>query len=201
MIHLLPLGNYEIVLASKSPRRQQLFGGMELPFRVLTKEAEESFPDDMPPAEVAAYLSETKADAFTESELPENFLLISADTTVLIGDSILNKPADRAEAVQMLEQLSGKWHQVITGICFRTKTRKHVFSDCTEVLFDELTTAEIDWYVDWYKPFDKAGAYGIQEWIGYIGIRKIKGSFYNVMGLPSQKLYVELKNFLTNEAH
>jgi septum formation protein len=188
---------YHIILASKSPRRQQLLAGMDIEFEIITKDTDEDFPDDMPLDKVAAYLCEKKADAFDELELPENYLLITADTVVVVDGIILNKPADEAEAVSMLQQLSGNCHEVITGICLRSAKYKKVFSEQSRVQFGHLDVEEIQHYVKQYQPFDKAGAYGIQEWIGYVGIRSIEGSFYNVMGLPTHRLFHELKAFPT----
>ena len=185
--------HYYLVLASKSPRRQQLLSGMDFDFQVLTRETDESFPLELAVEDVAAYLCEKKAFSFDIKELPENFLLITADTTVLVGDTILNKADNPDDAAKMIRMLSGKWHRVITAICLRSATNKKVFSECTEVKFKKLCQEEINWYIEHYKPFDKAGAYGIQEWIGYIGVKSISGSFYNIMGLPIQKLYGELK--------
>ncbi|MBW7848507.1 MAG: septum formation protein Maf [Bacteroidales bacterium] len=191
------LKSYNVVLASKSPRRQELLKGMGLDFSVLTKDLDEFFPDHLPPTEVASYLSRVKAEAFREEELPENYLLIAADTVVIVGSAILNKPGDIAETIGMLGQLSGKTHTVATGICLRTAQKTCVFTDFTEVDFAKLSHDEMEYYAQNYRPFDKAGAYGIQEWIGFIGITGIRGSFYNVMGLPTQRLYNELKQFIS----
>lgn len=188
---------YHIILASKSPRRQQLLAGMDIEFEIITKDTDEDYPDDMPLEEVAAYLCEKKADAFDERELPANYLLITADTVVVVDGVILNKPADEEEAVTMLQQLSGNSHEVITGICLKSAKYKKVFSEQSKVKFGHLDVEEIQHYVKRYQPFDKAGAYGIQEWIGYVGIRSIEGSFYNVMGLPTHRLFHELKAFPT----
>ncbi len=189
------LADYQIVLASKSPRRQQLLSGMDIHFTIQTKETEESFPAEMPLQKVAPFLSEKKAMAFEIAELPANFLLITADTVVIVENQILNKPANTAEAVFMLQQLSGKTHQVVTGVCLRSAHKTITFSESSDVTFGVLTLEEIQRYVDHYEPFDKAGAYGIQEWIGYIAIKSVSGSFYNVMGLPTHRLFEELKNF------
>lgn len=195
------LSKYHIVLASKSPRRQQLLAGMDLQFMVQTKDVDESFPEEMPLYEVAPFLSRKKAESFDALELPDNFLLITADTVVIVDDQILNKPADSAEAVSMLSKLSGKTHQVVTGVTLRCKEKMIVFSECSDVTFGDLLPAEIEWYVDQYQPFDKAGAYGIQEWIGYIAIKSVSGSFYNVMGLPTHRLFQELKQFECKKDH
>lgn len=189
------LNTYNIVLASQSPRRQQLLKGMDLDFVVITKEVDESFPDQMPHHQVAPYLCEKKSLSFEANELPDNFLLITADTVVIVGDTILNKPANEEEAAAMLHLLSGKSHQVVTGVCIRCHSKHLVFSEISTVKFGKLSNEEIDWYVKKYRPFDKAGAYGIQEWIGYIAIEAINGSFYNVMGLPTHRLFNALKAF------
>lgn len=188
---------YNVVLASKSPRRQELLKGIGLEFSVLTKDIDESFPDYLSPMEVASYLSRVKAEAFLEEELPESYLLIAADTVVIVGSTILNKPDDIAETIEMLRLLSGKTHTVATGICLRTAQKTCVFTDFTEVDFAFLSQDEMEYYARNYRPFDKAGAYGIQEWIGFIGITGIRGSFYNVMGLPTQRLYNELKQLIS----
>jgi len=193
------LKDYHLVLASKSPRRQQLLEGMDVNFTLITKDVDESFPDTMPLEAVAPFLSEKKAKAFDENELPDNFLLITADTVVIIGDTILNKPANSEEACAMLSLLSGQTHKVVTGVCLRSKEQICVFSESSDVKFGELEADEIQSYVAKYQPFDKAGAYGIQEWIGYIAIESVKGSFYNVMGLPTHRLYLELKKFVSND--
>lgn len=188
--------SFQLVLASNSPRRQQLLAAMDLPFVVITSEVDESFPAEMPLLEVAAYLSKKKSLSFDIEKLPPHFLLITADTVVIVEDKILNKAANPAEAMEMLSLLSGKTHQVVTGVCLRWGDKMTVFSEVSEVKFAALSTPEMQWYVDKYKPFDKAGAYGIQEWIGYIGIESIKGSFYNVMGLPTHRLYQALRDIL-----
>ena len=189
------LKKYQVVLASKSPRRQELLRGMGVDFTIQTKETEESFPPEMPLDEVPKYLSQQKSLAFNLNELPTGFLLITADTVVICDDEILGKPKDRAEAVRMLEQLSGKAHHVVTGVTVRTAEKSESFSVKSEVTFAVLEAGEIDYYIDNYKPYDKAGAYGIQEWIGYVGISGLEGSFYNVMGLPTRRLFQCLKTF------
>jgi septum formation protein len=188
------LNNYSIVLASKSPRRQELLKRMGLSFVCLTKETQESYPP-MAFDKVPEYLSLQKSLAFSDEELPERFLLITADTVVIAGDEILGKPKDRDDAMRMMAILSGKTHHVVTGVTVRSKSKTKSFSVKTEVTFATLDPEEMAYYVDCYQPYDKAGAYGIQEWIGYIGISGINGSFYNVMGLPTRKLYQTLKNF------
>ena len=189
---------YPIILASNSPRRQELLRNLGISFSVRVKETDEYFPADMPAEEVAQYLAEQKASAFTE-ELQDE-VIITADTTVVLEDNVLNKPADAEEAYQMLKRLSGKVHKVITGVCLLSnhegEALKTSFSDTTSVFFSQLTDDEIYYYIHHYRPFDKAGSDGIQEWIGMIGIEKIEGSYYNVMGLPVEKLYKQLKNFI-----
>jgi len=188
------LKDYSVVLASKSPRRQDLLKRMGVDFVCLTKETDESYPP-MPHDAVAQYLSLQKSRAFADEELPENYLLITADTVVIAGDEILGKPHDRADAIRMMEVLSGKTHHVVTGVTVRSKDKTKSFSVKTRVTFAPLEPEEMAYYVDRYQPYDKAGAYGIQEWIGYVGISSISGSFYNVMGLPTRRLYQTLKNF------
>ena len=188
------LDKYSVVLASKSPRRQELLRGMGVHFECITKETPERFPM-MPLKKVAGYLSRQKSQAFTDEELPENYLLITADTVVIAENEILGKPVDRDDAFRMLRLLSGKTHVVVTGVTIRSKEHTKTFSASSSVTFANLDPEEMAYYVDHYRPFDKAGAYGIQEWIGYVGISGLRGSFYNVMGLPTQRLYNALKNF------
>lgn len=189
------LNNYNIILASKSPRRQELLKGIGLNFNVLTKDVDESYPSRLSVYEVAPYLSLKKAKAFEDAELPDNYMIITADTIVVVGDEILGKPKDKENACEMLHKLSGKKHSVITGVTIRTKDRTKTFSAVSNVVFEKLDSEEINYYVDDFKPFDKAGSYGIQEWIGYIGVSAVEGSYFNVMGLPTQKLYTVLKTF------
>lgn len=188
------LEKYTVVLASKSPRRQELLKGMGAHFVCLTKETPEDYPE-MPFKKVPEYLSRQKSLAFTDEELPSNYLLITADTVVIAENEILGKPADREDALRMLHVLSGKSHHVVTGVTVRTKDKSKTFSAISKVTFAPLDSEEMAYYVDQYKPYDKAGAYGIQEWIGYVGISGLQGSFYNVMGLPTRKLYQTLKSF------
>ena len=190
------LKKYDILLASGSPRRKQLLSEMGLTFRVQTKEVEENFPPGLSPSETAIFLSELKSNVFRPSELTNNTLLITADTIVSLEKEILGKPKNKAEAREILQKLSGRKHKVITGITLRTKDRMHSFSASTDVYFSKLTDEEINYYITKYEPFDKAGAYGIQEWIGHIAIEKIEGSYFNVMGLPTHRLYQELGNFI-----
>lgn len=194
MMPLTNLDHYELILASKSPRRKQLLADLGLTFRVEVLDVDESFPLEMPAGEVAAYLADKKAQAFLPVLQP-NQLVITADTVVVCDEQILNKPNDVAHAQTMLRQLSGKKHQVITGVCLLSEQKTVLFSVCTDVWFKELSEEEINFYIENYRPFDKAGAYGIQEWIGFIGIYRIDGSYFNVMGLPVQKLYEQLSVF------
>ena len=184
--------NYKLILASASPRRQQLMKDAGFTFEVRLKNVEEKYPQELHWENVPEYLSKVKASAFRE-ELKADEVLITADTVVCNHDRILGKPADRKEAISMLQELSGNRHLVVTGVSVTTRTEQLSFSSRTDVFFKRLSNEEIEFYVDTYKPFDKAGAYGIQEWIGYIGIERIEGSFYNVMGLPIQKLYETLR--------
>ena len=184
--------NYKLILASASPRRQQLMKDAGFTFEVRLKNVEEKYPQELHLENVPEYLSKVKASAYRE-ELKADEVLITADTVVCIHDRILGKPADRKEAISMLQELSGNRHLVVTGVSVTTRTEQLSFSSRTDVFFKHLSNEEIEFYVDTYKPFDKAGAYGIQEWIGYIGIERIEGSFYNVMGLPIQKLYETLR--------
>lgn len=184
--------NKNIILGSKSPRRQELLKGLDIAFSVHSKDTDESYPHNINLRDIAIYLAEKKADAF---DLTKDDLLITADTVVLVDNKILEKPATTHEAHKMLHALSGKQHTVITGVCIRDYTRKLKFDDITEVHFAELSDAEIEYYIEKFKPFDKAGSYGVQEWIGYVAVYKIVGSFYNVMGLPVQKVYEQLKKW------
>lgn len=189
------LKKYNVVLASKSPRRCELLRGMGVTFTVLTKDVVERAPEGIGVEDKAVFLSGLKSDAFSDVELPERYLLISADTVVVDQNDILGKPADRDEACRMLRRLSAKPHKVITGVTVRDKARRESFAAVSQVWFEELDDSMIDYYVDNFRPFDKAGSYGIQEWIGYVAISRIEGSFYNVMGLPTQKLYKTLCGF------
>lgn len=185
---------YNIVLVSQSPRRRELLKGLELEFECTSVDTDESYPASLKDGEIPMYIAEQKADAYLP-QMADNTLAITADTVVLINGSVLGKPKCRQEAVDMLHTLSGNAHQVITGVCIFTKGKRKTFSVLTDVQFTTLTDAEIEHYIDTYKPFDKAGSYGVQEWIGYVGIEKITGSYFNVMGLPVQRLYKELNQF------
>ena len=183
--------NYKIVLASNSPRRKELLAGLGFDYEVRTLQGlDESYPEGLSMEEIPQYISRKKAAAYT---LNPDELLITADTIVYLDGEVLGKPADEAEAKQMLRKLSGKTHQVVTGVTLSTTEMQHSFASVSQVTFAQLSEAEIDHYVTHYHPLDKAGAYGIQEWIGYIGVTRIEGSYFNVMGLPVQRLYSEMK--------
>ncbi len=189
------LENYQIILASKSPRRQYLLKELCIDFKIVeTNNVDEIYPENFPKHEIPVLLAEIKAQAFSD-KLTDNQLIITADTIVLLNNEVLQKPTDYNDAVNILKKLSNNKHTVVTGVCLKSKQKQVVFSSDTDVYFKKLTHDEITYYLDNYKPFDKAGAYGIQEWIGYIGVEKIEGSYFNVMGLPIQKLYEELKIF------
>ena len=187
------LRNYRIVLASQSPRRKELLAGLGLEYesRVLP-DVDESFPPGLAGGDIPMYIAREKAEAYRPS-LGADELLITADTIVWLGGSVLGKPADRDDALRMLRLLSGRTHEVYTGVCLTTTRWQHAFTARTEVSFCTLGEEEIAWYVDRCRPFDKAGAYGVQEWIGYVGVEHISGSYFNIMGLPVQRLYRELK--------
>lgn len=189
--------NYQVILASASPRRKQLLEQMDINFSVSPKDIDEVFPGGMNPVEVAEFLSKKKADAFQENELEGQTLIIAADTIVAVDEKILGKPIDKKNAKEILNTLSGKTHVVVTGVTLRKKGGSVTFSASTSVTFKQLSKEEINYYLENFKPYDKAGAYGIQEWIGHVAISKIEGSFYNVMGLPTYKLHIELQKFLS----
>lgn len=182
----------KLILASKSPRRQELIKNLGFPFEVRIKEIEEIYPSSLIPEEVPVYLAELKSSPFIEN-LASDELLITSDTVVIAENRILGKPTDSLEAFEMIKSLSGKQHKVVTGVCLSTQEKMSSFAGTTIVHFSELSDAEINYYIETYKPFDKAGAYGIQEWIGLIGISSIEGCFYNVMGLPVNAIYSKLK--------
>jgi len=188
------LKSKKIILASKSPRRQELLKGLDIQFEIKTKEVDESYPLTMKPEQVPVFLAEKKADAFVDL-LEKDTILITSDTIVIQGKNILEKPNSIEEGKAMIRKLSGQVHTVVTGVCIRTLEKSINFSDETRVLFTDLTDDEIDYYMKNYQPFDKAGSYGVQEWIGYVGIEKLEGSYYNVMGLPVHKVYTALKTF------
>ncbi|WP_374164685.1 Maf family nucleotide pyrophosphatase [Arcticibacter sp. MXS-1] len=184
-----------IILASKSPRRQELLNLMSIDFRVVLKEVDESFPAGLGLAETALFIAEKKARAFDESIKPGE-IVVTADTIVCIERNILGKPENEEHAFEMLSMLSGKKHEVITGVALFTSERLHSFYEVTEVYFRPLTSEQIRYYIRQYEPFDKAGAYGIQDWIGLVGIERISGSYTNVVGLPTERLYRELQSFM-----
>lgn len=186
--------NYSIILGSQSPRRKELFAGLNLPFRVEVREIAENFPAEMSAFEAPEFLAIQKAVPFKD-DFKKNDLLITSDTIVLIDNQILGKPFDYKHAFEMLQLLSGRKHMVITGVCITTANKQVTFSDRTDVFFKSLSPDEIDYYLTHYQPYDKAGSYGVQEWIGYVAIEKIEGSYFNVMGLPIQRLYEELLKF------
>lgn len=184
--------SYKIILASNSPRRKELLAGLGLPFEVrVLNGIDESFPSSLPVSDVALYIAGKKADAY-RINMSSDELIITADTIVIVGDEILGKPHDEADAVRMLREISGRTHQVTTGVCLIAEGWERRFSVTTNVTFKTLSDEEIHYYIDHYHPYDKAGAYGIQEWIGYIGVTGLNGSYYNVMGLPVQRIYEAL---------
>ena len=186
---------WKIILASNSPRRKELLAGLDLQFEVrVLQDIDESYPHDLPTLKIAEFISKKKADAYVET-MADDELVITADTVVILGDEVMGKPHDEADAKRMLGELSGRTHQVATGVTLSTKERQISFSVVTDVTFKQLSADEIDYYVRTYHPMDKAGAYGIQEWIGYIGVTALKGSYFNVMGLPVQRIYEALKTF------
>ena len=184
----------KLILASNSPRRKELLAGLDIPFEVhVLQGVDESYPDSLPSEQVAEFIATQKAKAY---EVNPDEIVITADTVVVVDDEILGKPVDEEDAKDMLRKISGKSHHVITGVCLKGYDKQKSFSVDTEVTFKELHDAEIDYYIKHYRPFDKAGAYGIQEWIGYIGVTSIQGSYFNVVGLPVQRIYNELsRNF------
>jgi septum formation protein len=189
------INNFRITLASRSPRRQQLLDELGLKFNVVIKEYDESYPKGMNGEEIASYIAYEKAALFRD-EVSENEIVITADTIVWCNGHVLGKPADRDDAVRILKEISGNTHEVITGVSFLSSSKHHTFSDITKVTFDDISKEQIEYYIDNYKPYDKAGAYGIQEWIGIVACSRIEGSYFNVVGLPVQKLYKELQLFI-----
>jgi len=186
--------DYNIILGSNSPRRKELLAGLDLKFEVhVIPGIDESYPHELPVAEIAEHIAVKKAAAY-KGIMKADDLVLTADTVVILGDMVLGKPANLDEARRMLRMLSGQTHHVVTGVCLTTADKQRRFSVVTDVAFKELSDAEIDYYVERYKPLDKAGAYGIQEWIGHIGVTSINGSYFNVMGLPVQRIYTELQN-------
>jgi septum formation protein maf len=189
--------HYQLILASASPRRKELLAGLNIPFEVrLIDGIDETYPPELPTDEVPLYISQKKAAAYKANISPHTIVL-TADTVVVCNEQILGKPIDEADARRMLQMLSGKTHRVITGVTLLVEGNSKSFSVATDVTFNPLSATEIDYYIRTFKPFDKAGAYGIQEWIGYIGVTAINGSYFNVMGLPVQRIYEELRTYFT----
>ena len=180
----------KIILSSNSPRRKELLAGLDIPFEVkVLSGIDESYPEGLGIEEIPQYIAMEKAAAY---DIAEDEIVITADTVVVLGDAILGKPVDESDAKNMLRALSGNTHRVVTGVCITSADKQRKFSVVSEVTFKVLSDTEIDYYVNRYRPFDKAGAYGIQEWIGYVGVTSLKGSYFNVMGLPVQRIYEEL---------
>ena len=189
------LNNYRIILASRSPRRQQLLRDLGLRFDVVIKEYTETYPEGLGGEEIARYVAHEKAISF-KNGISDNEIVITADTIVWCNNKVLGKPLDREDAIRMLEEISGNTHEVITGVCIYSSNKEKTFSVSTKVTFETLSEEEINYYIDKYKPYDKAGAYGIQEWIGIAACSHIDGSYFNVVGLPVQRLYKELQSFI-----
>lgn len=180
----------KIILSSNSPRRRELLAGLDIPFEVKVLEGiDESYPDGLSVEEIPQYIAKEKADAY---QVADDEIVLTADTVVVLDNEILGKPVDDADARRMLRALSGKTHKVITGVCLTSTERQRLFAVVSEVTFKSLSDDEIDYYITHYQPLDKAGAYGIQEWIGYVGVTALKGSYFNVMGFPVQRIYDEL---------
>ena len=188
------LNNSNIILASGSPRRQQFFLDLNLKFEIRLKEIEEVYPTNLAAAEIPKFLAELKANAFKD-ELLDNDLLITSDTIVWLDNKALGKPKDYDDAFAMLRELSGNMHEVITSVCFKTNKSTDIISEITKVYFNTLNDEEIEFYINTFEPYDKAGGYGIQDWIGLVAVNKIEGSYANVMGLPADEVYKYLKNF------
>ena len=190
------LRHNNLLLGSKSPRRHELLKALGLHYSLVEIDVEEVYPSHLQGADIARYLCELKADAYNSEHMPADSILVTADTIVWLDGKYIGKPAGRAEAIEMLTQLSGKQHSVYSGICLKSSTRKVVFHSHTLVTFRELGLDEIEYYVSHHKPYDKAGSYGIQDWIGYIGVTGIEGCYYNVMGFPVQLFYEQLTRFI-----
>lgn len=187
--------DYHIILASNSPRRKELLAGIDVNFDVrVIRDIDESYPASLPTKDIAEYISRKKATVYRQ-QMASDELIITADTIVVLDSEVMGKPHDEADASRMLHKLNGRTHQVITGVTLTTIDRQRSFSVETDVTFKSLTDEEINYYIQHYKPFDKAGAYGIQEWIGHIGVTALKGSYFNVMGLPVQRIYEALRQF------
>jgi septum formation protein len=187
------LKNYKIILASGSPRRQQFFKDLDFDFEIRLKEVDEVYPDHLKGKEITDYLAQLKSEAFTDDMQP-NEIIVTSDTIVWLDNKALGKPKDKDEAVQMLQSMAGKTHEVITSVCFKQLDKTDILNTVTKVTFNPISTEEIKYYIDHYQPFDKAGAYGIQEWIGLMAIQKIEGSYTNVVGLPTDLVF----NYLSN---
>ncbi|MEZ4807672.1 MAG: Maf family protein [Flavobacteriales bacterium] len=198
MMDTSPLPPLRLILASASPRRRELLKGLDLPVEITTAEVDETPPPGLPHRALAEHLARKKSEAWKGYLAPDQ-ILITADTTVLIEEELLNKPADTSEATRMLQRLAGRTHEVLTGVCMRGRTRSVAFTDIASVTFAKLTDAEIAYYVHRYSPFDKAGGYGVQDWIGYVAVERIEGSFYTVMGLPLHRVHAQLKEFVPFE--
>ncbi len=189
------LKSYRIILASRSPRRQELLKELGVGFDIVIRDFEETFPGGLNGEEIARYVSHSKAASFRE-EMADNEIVITADTIVWCNNQVLGKPVDKQDAIRILKEISGNTHEVITGVSLFSKDKEVTFSVSTKVTFEELSDVDINYYIDKYKPYDKAGAYGIQEWIGIIACSRIEGSYFNVVGLPVQRLYKEIQNFI-----
>ena len=187
--------SYKVILGSKSPRRKELLTKLGIKFNIKTTQKAEHYPEDLNKSEIAEFLAKKKSEVIAK-ELAGNYLLITADTTVIQNNKVIHKPKDKNDAIRILQNLSGKTHNVISGVCIKSDVKKVIFSSITEVTFNKLSENEIIYYIESLNPFDKAGSYGIQEWIGYIGIQKINGSYNNVVGLPTAELYQKLKLFI-----
>lgn len=191
------LNEFKIILASRSPRRQQLLRELGLKFDVIIRDYEEIYPEGLTGEEIARFVAYEKAASF-KNELSDDEIVIAADTIVWCNNKVMGKPVDHQDAIRILKEISGNTHEVITGVSIRSQSKEFTFSDSTNVSFEALTDEEISYYINKYKPYDKAGAYGIQEWIGIIACNHIDGSYFNVVGLPVQRLYKELQNFIGN---
>ncbi len=194
-MNIANISTYKIILGSNSPRRKELLSGLDIPFEVkIIPEVEETYPSTLWKEEIPVYLAKLKANAY-KSSLDDEAMLITADTIVWLDGKVYGKPDTKEDATKMLRALSGKTHEVITGVCMTTKEKQKAFYAVSKVKFATLDEEEIQYYIEKYKPYDKAGSYGVQEWIGYIGVEQLEGSFYNVMGLPVRMLYMYLKNW------
>ncbi len=193
--------DYHIILASNSPRRRELLAGLDLSFEVkVLPDISESYPSGLPVMKVAEFIAQEKASAY-QAAMRDGDLVITADTVVIVGDEVLGKPKDAADAQRMLQLISGTTHQVITGVCLSTLNEERLFSVTTDVTFKKLSAQEINYYIEHYRPYDKAGAYGVQEWIGYVGVTSLHGSYFNVMGLPVQRIWDEILKMSQESGH